>query len=113
MEFCAQELLHSILVLYHLLNDAHLCAYTGTGEGLEDGGLLLDWFPDYCTGRGMDLQEVGGIWLLTSRVEPFIARKYSADNKCLDSLDILHNSRVGLRAASAAPPATNYGAYCD
>lgn len=46
-------------------------------------------------------------------MESFIRRKYVADNKNLDSVDVLHHSRVGLRAASASPAATNYGAYCD
>ena len=92
MELCAQELLHSILVLHHLLDDAGLCAHTGAREGLEDGGLLLDWLPDCCTHRCMDLQEVGRVWLFTSIIGPFVALKYIADNKCLDFVDVLHHS---------------------
>ena len=68
MELCAQELLHPVLVLHHLLDDAGLCAHAGTGEGLEDGGILLGWLPGCCTHHRIDLQEVGRVWLLTGMV---------------------------------------------
>ena len=55
MELRAQEFLHNIFLLHHILDAACLCAHTRTGKGMEDGGLLLDWLADHCAHHCVDL----------------------------------------------------------